>query len=183
MIGDQEIIDHMWQGSENAISEVKEKYHKLCLKVSNSITSDMMDAEECVNDSYMKLWNAIPPNRPKSLKAFLLRIVKNTAIDMVRKNKSRMQGCELSLVYDELSDCIADDRQISAFNELGTVIDGFLEKTDIDNRRIFIKRYWYTQSIIEISQEEGLKESTIKMRLLRMRDKLKKELEREGFSI
>lgn len=103
MIGDKEIIDHMWQGYEDSITSVKEKYHRLCIKLSYNITGNMPDAEECVNDSYMKLWNAIPPNRPNSLKAFLLRIVKNTAIDRVRKDKKRLDGAGLKSIYAELS--------------------------------------------------------------------------------
>jgi RNA polymerase sigma factor (sigma-70 family) len=125
---DYDIIEHLWLRLENAISEVKEKYHKLCIKISNSITMNIMDAEECVSDSYLKLWNAIPPNRPDSLKAFLLRIVKNTAIDRLRKNKSKMQGCELMIVYEELSYCIADDGQIGISEELKEILNGFLEK-------------------------------------------------------
>ena len=183
MIGDKEIIDHMWQGYEDAITSVKEKYHRLCIKLSYNITGNMPDAEECVNDSYMKLWNAIPPNRPNSLKAFLLRIVKNTAIDRVRKDKRRLEGAGLKSIYAELGECIADDRPQDDLADLTRLLNRFLEQTDLDNRRIFIKRYWYSQSIIEISIEEGLKESTIKMRLFRMREKLKKELEREGISI
>ena len=180
---DCEIVEHLWLRLENAISEVKEKYNKLCIKVSNSIIMNLMDAEECVNDSYLKLWKAIPPNRPDCLKAFLLRIVKNTAIDRLRKNKSRLQGSVLMMVYEELEECIADDRVISMPGELKELLNEFLEKLDVENRRIFMKRYWYTLSIIEIAEEEGLKESTIKMRLLRMRDKLKKELEKEGISL
>ena len=139
---------------------------------------NIMDSEECVSASYLKLWNAIPPNRPACLKAFLLRIVKNTAIDKLRKNKSRMRGCELMMVYEELSQCIADERQMNVPEELQEILNGFLKRIDADNRRIFIKRYWYNLSISQIGQEEGLKESTIKMRLLRLRDKLKKELEK-----
>jgi RNA polymerase sigma factor (sigma-70 family) len=178
---DCEIIEHLWQRLENAIAEVKEKYHRLCIKVSNSITMNHRDAEECVNDSYLKLWSAIPPNRPHSLKAFLLRIVKNTAIDRLRKNKSTMKGCELTLVYEELSECLADESGIGISEELKEIMNGFLKKLDTDNRRVFMKRYWYTLSISEIAEEEGIKESTIKMRLLRLRDKLKRELEKEGF--
>ena len=180
---DSEIIEHLWRRLENAILEVKEKYHKLCMKVSNSITMNIMDAEECVSDSYLKLWNAIPPNRPDCLKAFLLRIVKNTAIDRLRKNKSRMRGCELMTVYEELSHCIADGSHIGMPEELQEILNAFLEKLNADSRRVFMKRYWYTLSISEIAEEEGLKESTIKMRLLRMRDKLKSELEKEGISL
>lgn len=177
---DQEIIEHLWQRLEYAIEEVKEKYHKLCMKISNSITRNSLDAEECVSDSYLKLWKAIPPNKPNCLKSFLLRIVKNTAIDKLRKNKSRIEGSELMLVYEELSQCIADEREISNSFELRYIMNRFLEKLDVDNRRIFMKRYWYTLSIAEIAKEESLKESTIKMRLMRMRDKLKLELEKEG---
>lgn len=176
---DFEIIELFFKRIEKALHEVKEKYHKLCMKVSNDITKSMLDTEECVNDSYMKLWNAIPPNRPDYLKAFLLRIVKNTSIDWIRRNISRMGGCELTLVYDELAECIADDKNPEDTLGLKEVINDFLENLEEKNRCIFMKRYWYVMSISEIAKEEGLKESTIKMRLLRMRNKLKVKLEQE----
>nr|WP_312577136.1 RNA polymerase sigma factor [Sedimentibacter sp.] len=176
---DFEIVELLMNRIEKALQEVREKYHKLCIKVSNDITKSILDTDECVNDSYMKLWNAIPPNRPDSLKAFLLRIVKNTSIDRIRRNISKMRGCELTLVYDELDECLADDKNPEDTLELKEVINDFLGNLEEGNRRIFMKRYWYVISISEIAREEGLKESTIKMRLMRMRNKLKVKLEQE----
>lgn len=178
---DQKIIELLFERLESALIEIQKKYHKLCLKVSFDIVGTQPDCEECVNDSYWKLWNSVPPNRPNSLRAYLLRIVKNLSLDVLRKKHAKKRSTELELVYEELEECISDLTRVEQEENLKDVINQFLCKLDPNNRRIFLKRYWYTKSIMVIAEEEGLKESTIKMRLLRLRNQLKSELEKEHF--
>lgn len=182
---DNEILDLYFERSEDAISETNNKYGKYCKYIANNILHNQQDVEECVNDTYIKLWNTIPPNRPKSLSAFLGKIVRNIALNKYERNNADKRGCgQVALVIDELNECIPNNINVEFEIEsitLTNILNQFLASLDVDKRKIFIRRYWYLNSIKDIAHSYGISESKVKMSLLRSRNKLKKVLEKEGF--
>ena len=180
---DPEIIDLYWERSEDAISETDLMYKGLCMHVANNILHDASDAEECLNDTYLAAWNAIPSRRPKYFPAFLCRIVRNLALKRCELNSAKKRNPEVLLSLDELDDCIPSGEDVeAAFDaaELGRNISDFLRKQPKRNRMIFLRRYWYYDSISEISDNFGMSENAVKQLLFRMRTQLKKHLESEG---
>jgi len=179
---DQQVIEMFWQRSDSAIKETQRKYHKLLLKISRNITGSPQDAEECANDTYLKLWNSIPPARPDSLKSYAARIARNLAIDHYRKAVSTAQS-EVAHICGELEEMLPDHRGEAEPSELCALINGFLSTLDQETRVLFVRRYWLSESISELSRFFGLKESAVKMRLLRTREKIRAYLKNGGFNV
>ncbi len=181
---DSEIISLYFEREEDAIKETSNKYGNYCSTIAWNILGNKEEAEECVNDVYMKLWNSIPPNRPNKLSAYIGKITRNTAIDYVEKKsaKKRNNG-QLDIILSELEECVYINSLDDEFNEklLIQYINSFLESLSFQNRNLFIKRYWYAYSIDEIAKEFKISKSKVKSILLRLRKKLKKHLEKEGF--
>lgn len=181
---DSEIIQLYEERSENAIKETDRKYGRFCSSIAFRILFDKGETEECVNDSYFKVWKAIPPSLPEILSVFIGRIVRNTAFDIYeKKNRKKRGGGEIDLVLDELSECVDDGKSVETEvegRETGRVIKNFLDKLDTDKRRIFILRYWHVMPVKEIAEMQGLKENNVKVILHRLREQLKKELEENG---
>ncbi|MCH5323911.1 MAG: sigma-70 family RNA polymerase sigma factor [Eubacterium sp.] len=182
---DSQIVELYWERSESAIAETKQKYEHYCHYIAYNILKSDMDAEECVNDTYVKAWNSIPPNRPNRLSAYLGKITRNIALDRYEKNKAQKRGGgEMSVVLDELQECIpSSNNSISDTYILKDAINRFLVSLSPDKRKIFMRRYWYLSSIKEISQEYGISQSKAKMTLLRVRNDFKAFLEKEGIDI
>ncbi len=180
---DKRIIELFFNRSEDAIISLGEKYGAYCHSVAYGILRDEGDSEECVNDSYLKLWNAIPPQEPQDLKAFAARTVRNTAIDMLDKRSAQKRsGAEVAL--DELSEILpANEPDMQTQLALSDAIGRFVGTLHIDARRMFLCRYWYFMSVEEIAQKWKVSQSKVKMSLLRSRQKMKKHLEREGFTL
>lgn len=181
---DEKIIELFWMRSEQAISETKAKYTGYCNAVSGNILS-RQDAEECVNDAFMKLWETIPPQRPRSLKAYLSKIVRNLSLDRYEKNTAKKRGGGQSeAVFDEICEFIsAGSEQLADELALRDAINAFLAGLDKQTRIIFVQRYWYFCSIRDIARRLSLKESKVKMTLKRTREKLCEHLKKEGFVI
>ena len=182
---DNEIIELFFERSQKAISELSAKYGKLIFKIADNALHNREDAEECVNDTYLGVWNAIPPQRPKSLPAFVCGIARNISINRFTRDPSRKNGA-YGVCFDELQECIASNETVEArydADELSRLIDGFLDELDRKNRMLFVRRYYYMDSLADIAAASGMKEGAVRTRLSRLRGKLKKFLESRGVDI
>ncbi len=184
---DRQIIDLYWERSENAISETDAKYGKYCHTIAFNILHNTEDSEECVNDTYLKAWNTIPTLRPERFSAFLAKITRNLSLHKYEHNTATKRTLsETAVALDELADCVpADERTEDVVDEmvLTEILNRFLTELSVENRKIFMRRYWYLSSIKEIAADFGMTESKIKMVLLRSRNALKKVLEKEGITL
>ena len=182
---DRAIIALYWKRAETAILETKKQYGRLLLSISRGILRNEEDAEECENDTYLRAWDTIPPKRPEKLSAFLAKITRNLSLDRYdEKHAEKRGGGEVPLLLDELAEVIADEAAFPADTEdLSEVLNAFLGRLKPDARTIFLRRYWFGDSVQEISARSGFGESKIKMSLLRTRQNLKEVLEKEGYRI
>lgn len=183
---DASIVKLYWERSEKAIIETDLKYGKLCRHLSDNILNNLSDAEECVNDSYLAVWNAIPDARPENFSAFLCRIVKNLSFKRLEHITAQKRKPEMLVSLEELQDCISSSANPQASYdaaELAEVISSFLRKQDELSRNIFLRRYWYYDSVKCIANDYGMKEEKISQILFKIRKKLRKLLEQEGYNI
>lgn len=184
---DSAIIDLYWQRSEEALVQSDHKYGKLCRSVAFNILRDLEDTEECVNDTWLRAWNAMPPGRPSVLSAFFSRITRNLSLDRCKAAKAgKRGGGQLTACLDELADCIPADGTVEqelAFRELTGLLDGFLRQLPEKECCIFLRRYWYVDSTRDIARRYGMPEGSVKSQLSRTRQKLKKVLEKEGIAV
>lgn len=181
---DQKIVNLYWERSADAISETQKKYGKYCHTIAYNILNSREDAEECVNDTYIRTWKAIPPHKPERLSTFLGKITRNLALDRYAYDTAKKRAGSVQLALNELGECIpapATGRNaISDEIALKTAINGFLESLPSQTRKIFVRRYWYVSSIKEIARDFGFTESKVKVTLLRTRNDFKAYLEKEG---
>ena len=184
---DGDIIALYWARDERAIQETSLKYGRLCRSIAHSILSSSEDCEECVNDTLMKAWNAIPPQKPKKLSAFLGRITRNLSLNRFFKKTADKRGSgQTSAVLDELAECVSSGvttEDISDNNTLRHVLNDFLSCLEPEKRIIFMQRYWYMMPVKAIAAEHSSTESRIKMILLRTRSELKEHLIKEGITL
>jgi RNA polymerase sigma-70 factor (ECF subfamily) len=184
---DARIVELYWQRDERAVAETQNKYGKYCFTIADNILQNKEDSEECVNDTYVGAWNAIPPHRPEILRTFVGKITRRCSLKKLREKSAKKRGnSEVFVSFDELEECIADGRELDAgleAKELAEVINEFLESVSETERRIFVCRYWYFDSIKDISRRYGFGESKVKMTLKRTRDKLSEWLNDEGITI
>ncbi len=181
---DKDIINLYWSRNENAINETSNKYGNYCFSIAHNILSDFMDAEESVNDTYLATWNSIPPHKPSVLSAFLGKITRRISLKKWRdKHAQKRGGGQTQIVLDELLECIPSNKTIDDElneKELADAINIFISNLDVTERRIFICRYWYLDSIADISKQFGYTQSKIKTTLFRTRGKLLSFLKKEG---
>lgn len=181
---DGAIIELFFARSERAIRELDGKYGRLCRGLARNILGSAQDAEECVNDAYLGVWNAIPPARPDPLPAFLCRIVRNLSLARRRADLAAKRGggsCAVAL--EELEDCLASPRTVEGEleeRELVGLVEGFLEGLSPENRAIFLRRYWFADSYGEIAARTGLSEKNVSVRLFRIRTQLRHYFEERG---
>ncbi len=184
---DAEIIDLYFARDERAILETQNKYDPYLRKVSGNIIDNPEDVSECVNDTYLGAWNTIPPTRPNIFRIFLARITRNLSLKKLRAHYAEKRGGgEAILTLDEFEEVIPDGRKIDEgleAEELKTLIETYLSERNEDERKIFLSRYWYFDSIKEISDRFGFTESKVKMTLKRTRDDLRLFLEEQGIII
>jgi RNA polymerase sigma factor, sigma-70 family len=182
---DRAIVALYWKRAETAILETKKQYGRLLLSISRGILRNEEDAEECENDTYLRAWDTIPPKRPEKLSAFLAKITRNLSLDRYdAKHAEKRGGGEVPLLLDELAEVIADEAAFPADTEdLSEVLNAFLGRLKPDARTIFLRRYWFGDSVQEISARSGFGESKIKMSLLRTRQSLQEALEKEGYRV
>ena len=185
MIEDEKIVELFFRRSELAIRELDNKYGKVCHKLSYNIVNNRQDAEECVNDAYLGAWNAIPPEKPDPLLTYLCKIVRNISLKMYYRKKAAKRSSTYTIAMEEIEACIADPNTVEAeieARELARIIESFLDTLTVENRVIFMRRYWFSDSCKDIAEFVGLSEKNISVRLTRIRQKMKSYLaEREVF--
>ncbi len=180
---DREIIDLFFERSEQAVTELSTKYGSRLRGIAANILGDANEAEECENDTYMSIWSSIPPKRPESLAAYACRIARNKAIKRYRAKNAQKRSSQYDISLEELEGCLScsnePEEHIQAA-ELGWAINVFLASLSMEDRQIFLRRYYFADSIGKISAELGSTENRISLRLFRMREKLRKYLGKEG---
>ncbi|MBR5537907.1 MAG: RNA polymerase sigma factor [Clostridia bacterium] len=177
------IIELFFQRSEQALTEAQQKYGAFCRKLAMDLLREARDAEECVNDTWQAAWQTIPPQRPRMLGAYLGRITRNLAISRFRKNTAQIRTEGLTVLLSELEQCVPAGQNTEAAVEailLGDYISNWLETLSADDRALFLRRYWFGESLRELAREAGTGEGHLAQRMYRLRLQLKKALEKEG---
>ncbi len=184
---DNGIIQLYWDRNDQAIIATSEKYGHYCKAIARNILNNEEDAEECVNDTYLNAWNSMPTHWPEQLAAFLGKITRNLSFNKYKRNHSEKRGGgEITLVLDELTDCVSDidtveqtiDRQ-----ELAKAISSFVKGLPVEKRNIFVRRYWYADSVSDIAKDYGMLQGTVSKTLERTRKQLKAYLTERGFEL
>ena len=182
-MNDERIIELFFERSEQAIKELDGKYGKIFHSLSFKILNNYQDAEECVNDSYLGTWDAIPPAKPNPLLAFVCKIVRNISLKRYEQNTATKRNSYYDVAMEELEDCLASTTTIEeefAERELTAVIESFLDSLSKENRVIFLRRYWFSDTYADIAKQVGLTENNVSVRLTRIRKELREYLlERE----
>jgi RNA polymerase sigma-70 factor (ECF subfamily) len=182
---DHQIVALFEHRAEIAVEETAKKYGALCHQIAYRILDNREDAAEIVNDTYLRLWNTIPPQTPKSLKAYAASVCKHLALDRYESDRAQKRGGgQLPLVLDELADCIPDGTpDPTEQSALRDAIHAFLDGLSPTVRILFIRRYWYLTPLGELAAQTGMREGALAMLMLRARKKLKKHLQKEGFEV
>lgn len=179
---DSEIIELFWQRSEDAVHAAENAYGPMCRGIARNILNNEEDVKECVNDTWHGLWDAIPPERPMRLKAYIARITRNLAMKRLRE-RSAAKRQAVTVSFDELSQCIPDHRTVEAAlegKELSRAIDAFLDTLSEKDRNLFLRRYWFFDSVKVLSRNFHMSESNVKVKLYRIRNQLKDYLAKEA---
>lgn len=184
---DSKIIDLYWARKEQALAETDAKYGSYCRTIARNILRNFEDTEECVSDTWLHAWNSMPPQRPGILSAFLGRITRNLSFDRCKyRQAAKRGGGALPLALDELGECIPSAQRVEYAleqKELAAAIDRFLRTLPEKDCNLFLRRYWYVDSISVIADRYGMKENTVKSILFRTREKLRKFLGEEGIAV
>lgn len=184
---DEEIIELMENRNESSIAELSKKYGGICTGVVRNILGDFTEVAQCLNDTYLKVWNSIPPAKPASLPAFVATIARNLAISQLREKRSAKRGGGAkTLSFDELDDLVSGASSIESeaeCKELINAINSFLYKLPRNKQQLFIKRYWGCCSIEELARGFNMTESNVTVTLTRVRKKLKDYLCKRGFEV
>ena len=183
---DTDIIQLYWARDEGAIAATDEKYGTLCRSLSHNILASREDAEECVNDTWHRAWNTMPPQRPGSLRAYLARIVRNLSIDRWRARRSQKRGEGMEALVLELEDCVPAVQSAEAefeAKETAAAIDRWLDTLSQEDRVAFVRRYWYGERVDALAGQCGCTPKQMAGRLFRLRGGLRRALEREGVSL
>lgn len=184
---DEQIILLYTERKESAITETKAAYEKYLMKIIGNILGDFQDSLECVNDVYLKIWNSIPPHKPAVFSTYIGKIARETAIDAYRKhNRQKRKPTEYTVSLEELGECVSgngDTEKEVELRYLGKEISNFLRCVPSDYCTVFVMRYYYSDSIKDISACMKMSEAKVKGILHRTRKGLKKHLEKEGFEI
>ncbi len=186
IMSDEKIVELYWQRDERAIKETDVKYKKFLLSVAYNIVYDECDCEECLNDTYIGAWNAMPPSRPAVLQAFLTAIIRRRAIDVYKtKKRQKRISSELTVSLSELDDIISNDSAYSENDaiELGRIISDFVRSLSKRRMYIFMSRYYIARPIKEIAQLLVCSESTVNKEIAFIKNALKEKLEKEGYSL
>lgn len=183
---ENQIIQLFNERSEKAITELSNKYGFLCKSIAENILKNKQDSEECVNDAFLGVWNSIPPQNPSSLKAYVLKIVRNQAIKKYHFNTAFKRNSQYDVALDELYECFSCFNNVESeldSLELTRLINSFLKTLSKNDRIMFIKRYWFAMSVTEIAEDFYVNNHYVSVKLSRIRESLKKYLEKEGFDL
>jgi len=180
---DKKIIKLLFARAENAISELSARFGKQLHRIAYNILENPMDTEECVNDTYFALWNAIPPVSPDPLAPYVYRTGRNTALKRLHRDTAGKRDGRYDVSLDELGECLPGENMEQVINarELGRAMNRFLESKSKESRYIFIRRYWFGDSVGEIAKELRMQENAVYVRLNRIRNSLKEYLVKEGY--
>ncbi len=180
---DKKIIELFFARSEKAVNELSDKYGSVCMKAAMNILADKRDAEECVNDSYLSVWETVPPQKPESLLAYVCKIVRNLSLKRIKHNSAKKRSGNYGSCFEELAECLPSaetvEDEIQA-SELSGIIDEFIDTLDYTNRLLFVRRYWFMDSYEDLSNITGIKEGAVRTRLSRIRGRLRDYLEKRG---
>lgn len=184
---DKKIVELYWQRNETAITETSVKYGRYLTAISLNILGIFEDAEECVSDTYISAWNAMPPQRPNVLQTFLGKITRNISFNRYKQGRTAKRGGgEVSAVLHELEECVSDSKSVETEldrREMAKAIDDFLDSLSEKKRDIFVLRYWYSESVSKIAKRFNMKETAVSMTLSRLRAALRSFLLERGFEI
>lgn len=185
-VDDNKIVELYWARKEEAIMETSLNYGKLCTHIAKNILSSYEDCEECVNDTYLAVWNAIPNERPNRFSAFISRITRNLALKKYEYLSAAKRNPAATISLEELGDCVSGTDSIESEVEnrkIESIIDKFLWRQGEEKRSVFIRRYWYFDSIEAICKTTGFSQSKVKSMLYEVRRKLRAQLESEGIDV
>ncbi len=180
---DKKIIQLLFSRAEHAISELSARFGRQLSRIAYNILENRSDAEECTNDAYLALWNAIPPASPDPLAPYVYRTGRNIALKKLHSNMAQKRNGRYDLSLDELNQCLPGDdlEQLIDARELGRAIDRFLSVSSRENRYIFLRRYWFGDSVRDIAEILHMQENAVSVRLNRLRNSLKVYLQKEGY--
>ena len=182
---DRQIVELYWQKNADAISETSSKYGAYCFTIADRILHSTEDSEECVNDTWLHAWNAMPPQRPNVLRMFLARITRNLSVNLFNaRSAEKRGGGEINLVLDELADCLAGETDVEEAyegRELEQCIRRFVRSLTERDGNVFVRRYFFTEPVAAIAEQYGLTENNVMVILSRTRKKLKLKLVKEGY--
>lgn len=182
---DAQIIALYWARNEEAITQTDTAYGRKLNTLARNILYSREDAEESVNDTYLRTWQALPPHRPRYFFAFLATVCRRLCLDRLDWNGATKRKAVVVALTEEMEACIPDeshDRDLEG-KELGSILDAFLGTLPEETRKIFMRRYWYADTIGEIARQYGMTESKVKMQLSRTRDKLRAYLQKEEVAL
>lgn len=186
-MNDNDIIELYFARAENAIGETQKKYGSYCKSVAYNILGSPEDSEECVNDTYLKLWNMIPPERPSHFAAFICAVARSIALNLVRHRTAlKRGGGTYEQAYDEISECVASTENVEKSvdeRELSAIMSRFVGSLGYEKKMIFMKRYYHFMPVSDIAEEMGITEEKVRTVLHRTRKKLKAYLEKEGITV
>ena len=182
---DSQIIALFWERNEDAIQETDAVYGRKLYAISDKILRSTQDAEESVSDTYMRAWETIPPQKPNYFFAYLAKICRNFSLSKLQWNAAAKRNAEVVRLTQEMEQCIPDrshERKLEG-EEIGGVLNRFLDSISVESRLVFMRRYWYTDSIAEIAERYHISQSKVKTQLHRTRNKLQLFLESEGIYV
>ena len=181
---DAQIVELFWARDETALTETESKYGRYCFSIASNILHNTEDAQECVNDAYLATWNAIPPHKPAKLSTFIGKITRRISLNkLFARSADKRGGGAVDASIDELDGCVPGAlglEDVFGAEELTEILNAFLATLSADERRVFMRRYWFFDSIDDISRRFGFSTSKVKVMLKRTRDKLRARLEKEG---
>lgn len=182
---DGDIVDMLWHRSEEGLAHVQKKYGRLCHRIALNLLGNREDAEECVSDAYLAVWNTIPPNRPASLVSYVGKVTRNIAIGYIRKREAKGRKCEGIVLLDELAECLPDTTVPDPADDLTLrdALQDFLMSLPEEDRAIMLRRYYDGELTETIAGELGLKHGTVRVRLHRLRERLRAYLEDQGIRL
>lgn len=184
---DSEIVTRFWNREESAIALCEKNYGNYCRSIAMRILEDALDAEECVNDTYQAAWDSIPPNKPAMLSAYLGKLTRRISLKRLRSRNTQKRGNgQVALSLEELAECIPGGHGVESqleYQELVGILNQFLSALPQEERRVFLRRYWYAMSIREICDQFHFSKSKVESMLHRTRKKLRRHLEKEGYGL
>lgn len=183
---DEKIVALFWERSEEALHQTASRYGAYCHRIAFNILRNQEDAEECVNEAYWRTWESIPPHKPQGLAAFIGKITRNLALDCLEKKHAQKRSRHTEIILDELAEVLPDSDSLRAPSDdiaLKDAINGFLATLPDRTRVVFLRRYWYLDTVKQIARQLGMSESNVKITLFRTREQFKAYLRKEGIEV